>query len=111
LILDKAVVTAGDDKLVYVNNVIKGKLLESEVLVQQASNNTKEQFANSPDLKTEIMNAFIDVYAAHSVMSKQALDSEKVRSGLKDVLLGPAQLYEALRAKGDNVSGQIPATD
>jgi type I restriction enzyme R subunit len=34
-------------------------------------------------------------------MSKQALDSEKVRSGLKDVLLGPAQLYEALRAKGD----------
>ncbi|MHB1702452.1 MAG: type I restriction endonuclease subunit R, partial [Acidobacteriaceae bacterium] len=39
-----------DDKLVYVNNVIKGKLLESETLVQQATNNTKEQFANSPDL-------------------------------------------------------------
>jgi len=31
-----------DDKLVYVNNVIKGKLLESDVLVQQATNNTKE---------------------------------------------------------------------
>ncbi len=45
------------DKLVYVNNVIKGKLLESETLKQQATNNTKEQFANSPDLKTEIMNA------------------------------------------------------
>jgi type I restriction enzyme R subunit len=29
------------DKLVYVNNVIKGKLLESEVLKQQAANNTK----------------------------------------------------------------------
>jgi type I restriction enzyme, R subunit len=28
-------------------------------------------------------------------MSKQALDSEKVRRGLKDALLGPAQLYEA----------------
>jgi type I restriction enzyme, R subunit len=94
-----------DDKLVYVNNVIKGKLLESEVLVQQASNNTKEQFANSPDLANGIMNAIIDAFAAHSVMSKQALDSEKVRSGLKDVLLGPAQLYEALRAKGDSVSG------
>jgi type I restriction enzyme, R subunit len=30
-------------------------------------------------------------------MSKQALDSEKVRMGLKDVLLGPGQLYESLR--------------
>jgi type I restriction-modification system DNA methylase subunit len=40
--------------------------------------------------------------AAHSTMSKQALESEKVRSGLKDVLLGPAMLYEALRSKGEN---------
>ena len=47
------------DKLVYVNNVIKGKLLESETLRQQAANNTKEQFANSPDLKTELMNAIM----------------------------------------------------
>jgi type I restriction enzyme, R subunit len=38
------------DKLVYVNNVLKGKLLESTTLAQQAANNTKEQFANSPDL-------------------------------------------------------------
>jgi len=30
-------------------------------------------------------------------MSKQALDSETVRSGIKDVLLGPARLYESLR--------------
>jgi len=57
------------------------------------------------------MNAIIDAFAAHSVMSKQALDSERVRSGLKDVLLGPAQLYEALRARGDSASGQISATD
>src|SRR5437773_2331221 len=42
------------DKLVYVNNVIKGKLLESETLKQQAANNTKEQFANSPNVKTEL---------------------------------------------------------
>lgn len=39
-----------DDKLIYVNNVIKGKLMESEILAEQAANNTKEQFANSPDL-------------------------------------------------------------
>jgi len=39
---------------------------------------------------------------AHNAMSKQALDSEQVRNGLKDVLLGAAQLYEALR---DEVPG------
>lgn len=90
----------GDDKLVYVNNVMKGKLLESDVLVQQAANNTKEQFANSPDLANGILYAIMDALAAHGNMSKQALETEKVRSGLKDVLLGPAQLYEALRARG-----------
>jgi type I restriction enzyme, R subunit len=90
-----------DDQLVYVNNVIKGKLLESQELVLQASNNTKAQFANSPTLSKEIMNAVMDALAAHTTMSKQAIDSEKVRDGLKDVLLGPAQLYESLRDKAD----------
>ena len=89
-----------EDKLVYVNHVLKGKLLESEILVRQASSNTKEQFSNSPDFANELMNAIMDALSAHSTMSKQALDSEKVRSGLKDVLLGPAQLYEALRDQG-----------
>ncbi len=88
-----------DDKLVYVNNVIKSKLLESETLVEQAANNTKEQFANSPDLANGIMNAIIDALEAHSTMSKQALGSEKVRNGMKDVLLGPAHLYEALKER------------
>jgi type I restriction enzyme R subunit len=32
------------DKLVYVNSVIKGKLLESEMLQQQATNSTKPAF-------------------------------------------------------------------
>lgn len=88
-----------DDKLVYVNNVLKGKLLESDVLVQQANNNTKEQFANSPDLANEIMNAIMDAMMAHTTMSTQALNSEKVRAGLQDVLLGPARLYESLRER------------
>jgi len=44
----------------------------------------------------------MDAFAAHSAMSKQALESDRVRDGLKDVLLGPpAELYEALRAKAD----------
>jgi len=89
-----------DDKLLYVNHVLKGKLLESDILVQQARNNTKEQFSNSPDFASELMNAIMDALTAHTTMSKQALDSEKVRSGLKDVLLGPAKLYESLREQG-----------
>ena len=87
-----------DDQLIYVNNVIKGKLLESDVLRVQAQNNTKAQFANSPTLNAEILSAIIDALAAHEAMSNQALNSAKVREGLKDILLGPGQLYEALRA-------------
>lgn len=89
-----------DDKLVYVNSVLKGKLLESDQLVQQAMNNSKGQFANSPDLDGELLNAIMDALTAHNTMSKQALDSERVRSGLKSILLGPAGLYEALRRRG-----------
>ncbi|RWP12297.1 MAG: type I restriction endonuclease subunit R [Mesorhizobium sp.] len=90
-----------DDQLIYVNSVIKGKLMESETLAQQATNNTKEQFANSPDLSKAILDAIIDAFEAHTTMSKQALDSAKVREGLKEVLLGPGQLWEDLRLRGE----------
>ncbi len=88
-----------DDKLIYVNNVIKGKLLESEILAEQAANNTKEQFAASPDLMKELMNAIMDALNAHTTMSKQALESQRVQEGLRDILLDQAGLYEALRGK------------
>jgi type I restriction enzyme R subunit len=87
-----------NDKLVYVNHV-KGKLLESNVLMNQAASNTKQQFASSPDLGKALVNAIIDAFSAHSDLSRQALDSETIRNGMKDLLLGPAQLYEALRAR------------
>lgn len=88
-----------DDQLVYVNGVLKGKLLENDTLMQQATSNSKEQFANSPDLKDALLHAIMDALDAHRTMSTQALGSEHVRDGLRDILLGPAQLYEALRAK------------
>ncbi len=87
------------DQLVYVNDVIKGKLLESQALVTQANNNTKAQFENSPTLDTAILDAIMDALDAHQTMSKQALDSQRVRAGLKSILLGPAQLYESLRQR------------
>ena len=87
------------------NNVLKGKLLESDHLVQQAMNNSKGQFANSPDLDSELLNAIMDALSAHNAISKQALDSERVRTGLKSVLPGPAGLYEALRQRGGDSAG------
>ena len=96
-----------DDQLVYVNGVLKGKLLENETLVQQAANNSKEQFANSPDLNDAILNAIMDALDAHTTMSTQALGSDRVREGLKDVLLGPAQLWETLRARSVGVAVRI----
>lgn len=96
-----------DDQLVYVNNVLKGKLLESKTLMTQAGNNSKEQFSNSPDLNHEFTNAIMDALSAHTVMSKQALASDKVRAGLLDILLGPGQLYEALRARAEGDSGAV----
>ena len=94
------------DKLGYVNVALKGKLMESQILVQQAASNTKEQFANSPDLAHEILNAVMDALAAHTTMSTQALNSEKVRGGLKDILLGPGQLYEGLRMRAQPRPGR-----
>lgn len=85
------------DKLVYVNDVLMGKLLESEVLRQQAASNTKQQFATSPDLQTELTNAIISALDAHNAMSSQALNSPDVQRGLKDILLNHVHLYERLR--------------
>ncbi len=88
-----------DDMLVYVSNVIRGKMLESGTLVQQASNNTKEQFGTSPDLRTEMVTAVMGALDAHTLMSTQALNSEKVRLGILDLLLNHLGLYEALRQR------------
>lgn len=76
-----------------------GKLLESSTLVQHAGNNTAEQFAGSPDLDTEIDNAIMGSLDAHTLMSKQALNSPAVRRGIKDILLIHAGLWERLRER------------
>jgi type I restriction enzyme R subunit len=97
-----------NDKLVYVNGALKGKLLENDTLMQQAASNTKEQFSSSPDLNNALMDAIMDALEAHTTMSTQALGSTRVREGLRDILLGPAQLYEALRARSGLGAGGVP---
>jgi hypothetical protein len=72
-------------------------VLNHHTLKQRAANNTQEQFANSPDLSTEMMNAIINALDAHKSMSSQALASKAIREGQREILLGPAKLYEHLR--------------
>jgi type I restriction enzyme R subunit len=86
------------DAVTYVDNVIKGKLLESETLQAQASVNTKEQFSNSATLQHELTSAIMDAMAAHQSMSTQALGSEQVRAGILAALLGPGELWGMLRS-------------
>ena len=90
--------TSEQDQLRYVNGTILGKVAESATLQQQAANNSKEQFANSPNLKIELQNAIIDSLDAHNAMSSKALNSPMVMNGLLDILLNHSGLYERLRA-------------
>jgi len=92
--------TTDQDQLVYVNGVIMGKMLESQILRQQAANNTREQFATSPDLGQELDNAIIDALDAHALMSTKALNSPEVKKGILKVLLENSGLWEKLRAAG-----------
>ena len=91
--------TSEQDQLRYVNGTIFGKMIEAEKLRQQAANNTKEQFATSPDLDSALTNAIVEALDAHTSLSTQALNSPAVRRGIKDILLNHTGLYEALRAK------------
>ena len=89
-----------NDKITYVRAVIRGKLMESPTLRQQAAANSKEQFANSPDFGTELMEAIMGALDAHQAMSSQALNSAVVRDGIKTILLNHTNLYEDLRNQG-----------
>lgn len=91
--------TTDQDKLRWVNGTLLGKVADSEKLREQAQNNSKMQFANSPDLKPELENAIIASYDAHSSLSKQALNSSAVMGALLDILINHSHLYETLRER------------
>jgi hypothetical protein len=56
---------------------------------------SKEQFATSPHLDSELMNAIVDALDAHTSMSSKALNSVAVRKGLKSILLNHANLWNS----------------
>jgi type I restriction enzyme, R subunit len=91
--------TSDQDQLVYARHVIMGKLLESELLQQQAANNTKEQFSNSPDLNSEFKNATIASLDAHTTMATQVLNNSDAQRAMLDLLLNQSRLWETLRGQ------------
>jgi len=90
--------TTEGDQLSYANALIE-KTLESEVLQSQAANNSREQFASSPDLTNEILNAVMESMDAQTDLSTRALNSSDIREGLKAILLNQLGLYEKLRSR------------
>ena len=88
-----------DDQLHYVNGFLKSHMLASEELQVQAMANTKAQFDNSPTLQREFLDAVMDSDTAFDTMSRQVLASERLREELLKILLGPGDLYGALRRR------------
>ena len=58
------------------------KMMELDVLRNQAVANTKEQFMHSPALPDELMNAIMSMEAAHQSMVQQALNSDAIRAAM-----------------------------
>jgi len=90
-----------EDQLAYVTGFLRSHMAASDELRVQAANNTSAQFANSPTLRRELMDAAMDSDAAFNAMSRQVLNSETVREELLKILLGPGQLYEMLRGEAE----------
>ena len=65
-------------------------------------NNSTEEFANSPDLTSEILAAVMESMDAQSELSTRALNSGEIRDGLKSLLLERLDLYEKLRARASD---------
>jgi type I restriction enzyme R subunit len=85
------------DQVTYVTQVLKGKLVESPTLQQQAMSNSEAQLRISPDVAAELVKAIISALDSHTSMSSQVLASPDKQRGILDVLFNQAGLYEALR--------------
>jgi type I restriction enzyme R subunit len=65
---------------------ISEKMLESDILAQQAAANSKQQFAASPDFKNAMLNAAIEGIDNHQAMVKQMLGNERIQGKVADIL-------------------------
>jgi type I restriction enzyme R subunit len=93
--------TTDGSRLSYASTLAE-KTLESEVLQKQAANESKEQFAHSPDLTSETLTAVMDSMDAQAELNTRALNSDAIREELKQVLLNQLGLHEKLMEQAES---------
>ncbi len=74
------------DRINYVNH-IAGKMMESEILAQQAAANQKAQFGDSPDFMNAFEDAVMAAYENHRSMSEQVMGKGHVKKAMAAMLL------------------------
>jgi hypothetical protein len=75
-----------DADLINYAHHVRDKMLESDVLAQQAATNSKEQFALG-DFHDVMMDAVIEGLDNYQSMADQVLNNEQVRRGFASLLL------------------------
>ncbi len=68
-------------------------------MIEQAANNSREQFGASPDLMRVYNDALIASLDAHNKLGAQTLSDDRINRGLLHLLMNQMQLYEFLRAR------------
>ncbi len=84
------------DRINFVNH-IAGKMMESEMLAQQASANKKAQFGESPDFMNAFDDAVMAAYENHKNMSEQVMGKGHVKKAMAAMLLD--LVYDAFQAR------------
>jgi len=74
-----------DEDMINYANTVKDKMLEDEKLIQQVSNNTKEQ-AMIGGFMERLNSAVIDSLEVHQDLATQVLGKDRIRSGFADIV-------------------------
>lgn len=88
-----------DADLINYANHVRDKMLENEVLAQQAATNSKEQFALG-DFHDVMMDAVIEGLDNYQSMADQVLNNEQVQKGFATLLLD--LVYQAFQKQPGN---------
>ncbi|MBS0244449.1 MAG: HsdR [Proteobacteria bacterium] len=83
------------DKVAYAQH-IAGKMMEDEVLAEQAKQNTKEQFEGG-HFKSAYMDAVVDGFDNYKSMAEQVMGNDDVKEKFGKLLLD--MVYAGLRAR------------
>ena len=88
-----------DADLINYAHHVRDKMLESDVLAQQAATNSKEQFALG-DFHDVMMDAVIEGLDNYQSMADQVLNNEQVQKGFASLLLD--LVYQAFQKQPDD---------